>query len=221
MINSACHSLPRLEINAAASFLQAGGLLIYPTETFLAIGSLPFLTDGIDAIYQIKGRTFTKPLPLLAGSLEQASSIADVEYVPQGLIDTFWPGPLTILLPAKKRLPPHLLNDNGKVAVRVTGSPLARCLTEKVGSPITCTSANIQAHKPGQTLDEFDMEFWQACKMSDAPVAIFNMEDHSPHACMPSTIIEPQLVNGVWKMHIIREGAIPANKLEDWASKGI
>lgn len=219
MVNSAYVSLPRLEINVAANFLQAGGLLLYPTETFWAIGCLPFLPDALEAIYRVKGRFQSKPLPLLAANREQVGQIANLKYTPAGFLDRFWPGPLTVVLPQATKLPGHLVNQAGKVAVRVSASPIARTLTELTSSMITCSSANIQAHMPGESIEELDADFWRACEDAGAPVAICDVEPEHSGKRLPSSIVEPEYLDGEWKLKIIREGAISAQTLHNWKQK--
>ena len=78
----------------AASVLRSGGLVIYPTETFYALGALPVIAEAVNRVFDMKGRDFRKPLPLIASDREAALSAASEWPGPaETLARIFWPGP--------------------------------------------------------------------------------------------------------------------------------
>ena len=113
------HGYVDSDVTASALCLRNGGILIYPTETFFALGCMADQAAAVDMLYQIKGRPVHKPLPLLAADTTQVDRVALLTAMPIGL-EQFWPGPLTVLLPARPGLPASLVNPDGQVAVRVT-----------------------------------------------------------------------------------------------------
>jgi L-threonylcarbamoyladenylate synthase len=126
----------------AVAALRAGELVIYPTETFYGIAADPESATALEKIFALKGREPSKPIALIAADSASAFSLAR-EVPPLGLrlAAAFWPGPLTMVLPARDGLHEALLGSSG-VGVRVSSHPLARSLAEAFGRPITATSAN-------------------------------------------------------------------------------
>ena len=121
-----------MELAQAAEFLRSGGALVFPTETFYGVGCLAANADAVARVYQLKRRPVHKPLPLLAAHAAQVDEVAELAAMPRGLL-SFWPGPLTVLLPARPCLPPALVNGEGLAAVRVTPHPLAAQLAVEAG----------------------------------------------------------------------------------------
>ena len=124
--------------------LRAGGVIVYPTETFYGLGAHPMLDGAVRKVFHIKGRENAKALPLIAENLEAARKAAS-EWSPvaERLTGVFWPGPLTLLLPAATSLPPALHAGTGKIAVRVSSHPVARALAGSAGGLLVSTSANL------------------------------------------------------------------------------
>ena len=129
-------------IARAASVLNAGGLLIYPTDTLYALGGLARAPEAARKVRAAKGRGEAKPLPLIAGSLEQARSLC-AAWPPSAsrLAGRFWPGPLSLVLPARPSVPVEVTSGTGTVAVRVPACELDRRLCAEAG-PLIATSAN-------------------------------------------------------------------------------
>lgn len=110
--------LPHLSCGApsfsdAALCLRRGGLLIFPTETFYGLGCLAVHATAVARVYQLKRRPVHRPLPLLAADAAQAAEVVHLEAAPPELLARFWPGPLTLLLPARKHLAAPLINAQG------------------------------------------------------------------------------------------------------------
>ena len=115
----------RLGLEEAAAILAAGGVVIFPTETLYAIGCRADKAPACARLCALKGRPAGSPLPLLATDREQAARAVELEAAPPELLEHFWPGPLTLLLPARGLLAPEAKNAQGLAALRVTSHPLA------------------------------------------------------------------------------------------------
>lgn len=200
--------MPLLTVSEASKILSEGGLIIYPTETFLALGAAATAATAITAIYQIKGRPLQKPLPLISSSLKQVAAWVDTNSCPPTLLSTFWPGPLTILLPAHKPLSPRLTGSQNKLAIRVSASETARGLAHAAGALITATSANLAGQSPCSQITALDRKLLAACAASGLPWGIVN-ESNPCHYEAPSTVVEPQGTQTGWTLKILRPGAIP------------
>jgi L-threonylcarbamoyladenylate synthase len=130
------------DVRRAAQVLREGGIVAYPTETFYGLGALASSRAALARLVAAKLRPEGKPLPLLAADRGMLCGVvASLDPAAAALADRFWPGPLTLVLPAVEGLPPEIAAD-GTVGVRVPGSPAARELSRLAGGPITSTSAN-------------------------------------------------------------------------------
>ncbi|MBW2145542.1 MAG: threonylcarbamoyl-AMP synthase [Deltaproteobacteria bacterium] len=140
---------PDVGVEKAARAIRAGGLVAYPTETFYGLGADIFSPESLEKVFLVKGRDHSKPLMVCVDHPHSLDRL--VNSVPKDaavLIDRFWPGPLTLLLPARRGLHPALTGGKERVGVRVPGHPVARNLAARTGNPITATSAN-RSNKPG------------------------------------------------------------------------
>jgi L-threonylcarbamoyladenylate synthase len=128
-------------IARALSVLREGSLLIYPTDTLYALGGLALEAAVSVRVRAAKGREEDKALPLVASGLEQARSLcASWPGVAARLAERFWPGPLSLVLPAHAEVPKEVTSGTGTVAVRVPACELTRRLCAY--GPLIATSAN-------------------------------------------------------------------------------
>lgn len=194
-----------------ATLLRAGAILVYPTETYYAIGCMANASEAVKNIFQLKRRPEDKPLPLLASSLAQATLIADLSILPSDFLRHFWPGPLTVIAQGEN-VPAKLLNRQRKLAIRVSSLPLARKLASAVGFPLVCTSANFTGQAAVPRYEELDRKLLEQSASFSATILPW----HGTGAGQPSTIVEPlRTASGlVLKMH--RQGAIATAELQKW-----
>lgn len=139
----------------AIDALRAGELVVYPTETFYGLGADPLSPDALERLFALKRREPDKPVALIAA--DSASAFALARAIPdtaRRLAEVFWPGPLTLVLPARDGFPPALLGPDGGIGVRVSPHPAARALAAGLGHPITATSANLAGKPPATTIAE-------------------------------------------------------------------
>jgi len=136
-------------LRPAIEALRAGDAIVYPTETFYALGVDAMSPRALAHLFEIKGREPGKPVALIAADLEMALALASViSGDARRLADAFWPGPLTLVLPPRPGLPEDLIGPDGGIGVRVSSHPIARALSEALGRPITATSANLAGEPP-------------------------------------------------------------------------
>jgi L-threonylcarbamoyladenylate synthase len=130
-------------LRKALEVLKSGGIIAYPTETFYGLGVKFDLEGPLEKLYEIKKRPRVKAMSLIIGKSEQLPSVADsISIAAEALMGEFWPGPLTLLFPAKENISRLITAGTGKVAVRVPGESFALALARIAGFPITATSAN-------------------------------------------------------------------------------
>lgn len=140
---------PRLAVSLrpAVVTLQDAGVIAYPTETFYGLGALPQYPEALARIYRAKGRGPGKPLLLLVDSPDMALGLSSAEPpLFAEVVDAFWPGPLTLLVPGRSDLPAAVRGGGGQVAVRMSSHQVALALVRECGAPVTATSANRAGH---------------------------------------------------------------------------
>jgi L-threonylcarbamoyladenylate synthase len=133
----------------AAQVIGRGGLVALPTDTLYGLAVNPFDALAVARVFQAKGRAPAQALPLIAADQVQVGRTLGV-LTPKAaaLADRFWPGPLTLLVPAPTALAPAVAAGTGRVGVRVPAHAVARALCLACGSPLTATSANMSG-EPG------------------------------------------------------------------------
>jgi L-threonylcarbamoyladenylate synthase len=136
------------------SLLKSGGVIAFPTDTAYGLGADPFNDSALDRIFQIKGRPDTKPILLVVSSIEMAESVAEPGEVFYDLAKHFWPGPLTMILPAVKSAPLKLTAGTQTIGVRWPLAQFATRIVKEFRSPITATSANRSGLSAAVTADE-------------------------------------------------------------------
>jgi L-threonylcarbamoyladenylate synthase len=181
--------------------IQAGELIVYPTETFYALGADPFSRIALERLFRVKAREAGHPIGLIAADTSMAFSIArEVPIDARRLADAFWPGPLTLVIPARDGLAPELTGPDG-VGVRVSPNPIARAVAAGLGHPITATSANLSGNPPARSLAE-------ARATLGAKVKVY-LEGGNLMATAPSTVVAVN--REAWKM--VRAGAISEDQI--------
>src|SRR5687768_17466983 len=106
-------------IATAVDVLRGGGIVAYPTDTLYGLGVDPRNTDAVDRLFDVKGRDAHAAVPLIAASVEQAQLAGRFGEVELRLAQAFWPGPLSIVVPASAALSQRLLAGGTTVAIRV------------------------------------------------------------------------------------------------------
>jgi L-threonylcarbamoyladenylate synthase len=166
----------------AIEALRSGEVIVYPTETFYGMGTDALSPAALDRLFALKGREPGKPVALIAADAHSAFELArEISDAARRLADAFWPGPLTLVLPARDDLPGPLIGPDCRVGVRVSSHPIARALAAGLGRPITATSANLAGGQPATTLGDARDAF-------GAKVKVY-LEGGKLAASAPSTVV--------------------------------
>lgn len=137
-------------LGLAVKALESGGIVSYPTETFYALGARYDSERALERIFRLKGRPGEKAVSLVVGDEKALRLVAwEVDDAALWLMRNYWPGPLTIVLPAREGLSGYITSE-GRVAVRMPGESFALVLARHAGFPITATSANPSGMPPAQ-----------------------------------------------------------------------
>lgn len=146
-------------IEWTAERLRHGGVVSFPTDTVYALAASLSHPAALARIFDIKGRRDDKPLPVLLSSPREVRNVStEVDDETIALASRFWPGPLTVIVPARPGLPPEVLgrDPSGRptVGVRVPAHFLAIEVIERAGGSIAATSANRSGEDPARSAAE-------------------------------------------------------------------
>jgi len=131
------------DIAHAATVLKSGGTVGIPTETVYGLAGNGLKKSAITRIFEIKNRPFFDPLILHIGNQDQVRDLVlEIPAPLQDLIDAFWPGPLTVLLPKSDRVPDLVTSGLPRVAIRMPNQPLTLSLLQQLDFPLAAPSAN-------------------------------------------------------------------------------
>ena len=184
----------------SADTLLAGGVVIFPTDTVYGIGALPKFPSAINKIFELKKRPTTMPLPLLLSDENQINEISSHDSPAMTkLVDAFWPGPSTLILPDVLSDFCHSADEEETIAVRCPNHDFIRELISRTG-PLATTSANLHGKPTPVALQEI-AELFQ-----EVEVGIDGGEcDHGA----ASTIVDLSKANP----EVIREGPISETQI--------
>lgn len=188
---------------AAANAVRAGGLVVLPTDTVYGIGADAFDSNAVGALLAAKGRGRDMPVPVLVGSWSTVDGL--VMSVPQqarALIEAFWPGGLSIVLPQAPSLSWDLGDTRGTVNLRMPLHPVALDLLREVG-PMAVSSANRTGQPPAATAAGAKEQLGDS-------VSVY-LEGGPSAESVPSTIVD------LTQSHprVLREGAVPLDELAE------
>lgn len=149
------------DIEYAAEIIQSGGLVAFPTETVYGLGANGLDGEAAARIYEAKGRPSDNPMIVHISSKDDLLVLTDkITMDMRTLMDAFWPGPMTMVVPAKSIVPRVTTGGLSTVAVRMPSHPTALSLIEKSGVPIAAPSANASGRPSPTTgmhvLDDLD-----------------------------------------------------------------
>ncbi|MFA7692314.1 MAG: threonylcarbamoyl-AMP synthase [Candidatus Hydrogenedentes bacterium] len=179
-------------IQQAVQILRAGGIVAYPTETVYGLGVDPFSDSALAKLFTLKERDIRQPVLLIVADEKQARAMsADLSEHAALCMRHFWPGPLSLVLPASSQVSGVLLDDQGRICLRCPGHAVARALCHVFGSAITSTSANISGQRPATNADAAAL-----------PGVDFVLDGGVLPPSLPSTVYDPDA------QCVLREGPI-------------
>ncbi len=190
-------------VKYAAEQIQAGKVLGMPTDTFYGLAADPFNLRAVERVYEIKSRSRHKPLSLLIENVDQAEEFAGP--LPDDfhlLARRFWPGPLTMIVPAASHLPLKVTANTGNVALRVPAAEIPLAVVRAAKIPITATSANLSGAAECTTAEQVRDQLQDR-------ISLIVDGGASPRSAL-STIVH---FNRDDSWEILREGAIPAKEI--------
>lgn len=187
----------------AAEVIQAGGVVVYPTDTLYGLGVNAWNIEAVNRVQVIKKRPETKPVLVIVHTPRAALELTDdVTEAGKSLMAAFWPGPLTLLFRSGAHVPEAVTRRSGKIGVRVPSNRLCLRLSELAGCPLTSTSANISGEAVPGSVQEIERAL--------GPGVDLFIDGGALTRALPSAIVD---VSGPVP-RLVREGVISYEELK-------
>lgn len=213
-------SAPNTAIHAA-QILRQGGLVALPTETVYGLGANGLDPDAVKKIFEAKGRPQDNPLILHVTDMDQAEALChDIPESAYALAKAFWPGPLTMVLPAKDLVPKCTTAGLPTVAVRCPDNPVTREIIRLAGVPIAAPSANLSGKPSTTTADHVlhDHNGKIPLIVNDGPCrvgvesTIVDLTETPPRLLRPGGITPEQLIHVLGELTVDKAVTSQINK---------
>jgi L-threonylcarbamoyladenylate synthase len=199
------------DIARAAAILRSGGIVAFPTETVYGLGANALDAAAVEKIFLAKQRPHWDPLIVHISDREDIACVAELDLDFSGrtkvLIERFWPGPLTLLLPRTQAIPDAVTAGRPLVGVRMPDHPVAQNLIHQAGVPIAAPSANRFGHtsptSAQHVLDDLEGRIDAVLDGGSCTVGV------------ESTVLDPTQ----WPMVVYREGKVTQERIMRWSGK--
>jgi len=190
-------------IERAAAHIRRGEVVAIPSEALYLLVADPFNLHAVGRVFAAKGREIQRALPLLVGGPFMAEDLAkELTSRFHILSRRFWPGPLTIIVPASAKVPLKVTGNTGRLAMRMSRSRVAQALLDWLDQPLIATSANISGHPTCRSgIDVFGMMDGRVDLVLDAG------------NCEGAGATTVDITEPYWK--VIKEGAITEKEIAD------
>ena len=186
-------------VEKAAETLKQGGTIVFPTDTAYGLGADGLSLKAIERVFYLKGRKETNPMHVVVTDRDMAARYAVMTDLGDKLIQSFLPGPLSLVLKKKDSVPSELVGGLGTIGIRIPDTPLALAIARAADCAYTATSANKSGDPAFYTLDEVLESFGERAEDIDL---VIDAGDLSPGPV--STLVDVQGDKPV----ILREGPI-------------
>ncbi|MCR5095357.1 MAG: threonylcarbamoyl-AMP synthase [Erysipelotrichaceae bacterium] len=190
----------KMDSDKIIELLNRGGLLAMPTDTVFGLACM-MDEEAIQRVYEAKGRSFDKPLPMMCSSKKMISEVAKISEEAEKIIDRFMPGALTIVFAKQETVADCITNGRKTIGIRMPDDDFILSLIEKLGKPLMVTSANISGNG--------SLTRWEdVLSAMDGKIEGIICED--ARGDKASTIID---VSG--DLRLLREGPLSFNEIEE------
>ena len=208
-IHDACSGLSEA-VETGVEVLKNHGVVAYPTDTLYGLGAAFNDLEAVERVFDIKGRSRNAALPLLVASPSDVEQVAvGLTHQAEKLMEAFWPGPLTLVVPSSQTTPDLVTGGRGTVAVRMPDHPVPQALVRRLGCPITGTSANPTGGSDPATAEDVRRA------LGDRVDCV--IDGGSAPIGQPSTVID---LTGK-RPRLIRAGALTVEAIEEAISESV
>ena len=191
------------DLESVVELLERGGVVAVPTETYYGLAAHWRCGDGIDQVLRLKARAAGHPLLLLVTGQAMARRVApQAPELLDRLAEVLWPGPLTLVVPGPPGLHPALLGAGGTVALRHSPHPILQQILDRLGEPVTGTSANASGARPATHPRQ--IELVAGCRLAGV------VDAGTTPGGEPSTVLD---LSAADPPRILRAGAVNAESI--------
>jgi L-threonylcarbamoyladenylate synthase len=213
-------SSPRIETEKAAALLRAGKLVAFPTETVYGLGANALDDKAVAKIYAAKGRPEFNPLITHITGIDEAFNYGKYDPRAESLMEIFWPGALTIILPRENKCTLSLLVSAGLdcIGLRAPKHPLAQALLKRSGVPIAAPSANRSGrvspttaqHVAEELGDKVDMILDGGACFLGIESTVLDMTTETPVILRPGSVTKERIEEVIGAVSLVGDGKIKA-----------
>lgn len=193
--------LSEQEVDTVVGALRKGNLVVYPTETLYGLGANALDEGAVKRVFIAKSRPFDMPISIAVSDMQMMETVAVLDATSRKLVQNFMPGPITLVLKKKPKVPDLVTAATDEVGIRMPDHPLALKIIHKFG-PITSTSANLHSHPDPVNLKNTVKEMGES-------VSVY-LDCGSTKLGRHSTIIAVH--DG--EIEVVRQGVIPIKEIE-------
>lgn len=192
-------------VREAAAAIEAGGVIVYPTDTIYGLGADALSDSAVARIYEIKGRDERKPVHAIVSDMQMAERYAHVNDEARTLAARFLPGPLTLVLKKREGIETGIAKGIDTFGIRIPDNDFCRKLVDAFGGPITTTSANLSGMMPAAPVAGIIEQLDEKGRVVNCVIDAGEVKKR-----IPSTVVDCSGGTAV----VLREGAIPAADIE-------
>ncbi|MEZ4270982.1 MAG: L-threonylcarbamoyladenylate synthase [Myxococcota bacterium] len=193
-----------------AAVFAAGKLVVFPTETFYAVGGRIDNVQAMDLLGRIKDRPKGSAFPLIAASRTDVQAWASIPQVFLPLVEAYWPGPLTLALQPRRRVSTAALDKSGTLGLRVSPHPVACCVARAAGGVVIATSANMRGEPPVTTIGDLNPHIAQqvdcvidgGATAGGLPSTVVRMDSTDVVICRSGAVSRQQLQSVMGNVHV-------------------
>ncbi len=191
-------------VDRVVQVLSRGGTCVYPTDTLYGLGCNALDASAVGRVFDIKHRSYVKALPMLVRDLSWARELAYITPEQERLMDAFWPGKVTFVLPRRPIVPAIMCGGGQTVGIRAPEHVFVQAMLRHLGYPIAGTSASVTGNEPTNDAQVIAESFAHTAPQPDL-VLNAGVLPHSE----PSTVVD---LSGR-SPRILRQGAVRADKI--------
>ena len=198
------------KISIIVEMLKRGKVIIYPTDTVYGLGVNAFDSEAVYKIFRIKKRPLNQALPIAVSGLKMAQSLVNITEKAKILMETFWPGALTIILEKTSPIPEIVTGGRIGIGIRTPNHPVALTVVEMLNVPIIATSANIHGEISPVNVEEVSDQLRKSVDLiidggtiSGTPSTIINMLEEPPMIIRKGNVTEEMIRKSIGEIDLI------------------
>lgn len=181
-------------ITEAIAVLKSDGVIVYPTDTLYALGANALEPSAVERIFKIKNRAREKPLPLAVRNIKWAKELAFIYKKEEKILNSVWPGAVTVILPKRNIVPGVVTADRPGVALRIPDHPFTDKILGRFGYPITSTSANISGEESPRKISDIINMFEGNYYKPDLIIDAGDLPESEPSTILDLTSGRPKIL---------------------------